>query len=78
MSTITVYTDVDIDIDDIISEISTQDLTAELTRRKAEAIQVPIKSEKQLRIFIGQQLQLREWQINSEDSFIKAIKEKLF
>ena len=78
MSTVTVYTDVDIDIDDIISDISTKDLTAELTRRKAEAIQVPIKSEKQLRIFIGQQLQLREWQINDEDCFIKAIKEKLF
>lgn len=78
MSTVTVYTDVDIDIDDIISDISTKDLTAELTRRKADPIQIPIKSEKQLRQFIGQQLQLREWQINNEESFIKAIKEKLF
>lgn len=78
MSTITVYTNVDIDIDDIIGDISTQDLTTELTRRKAEPIQTTIKSEKQLRMLIGKQLQLRECQINNEESFIKAIKEKLF
>ena len=76
MSTLTVCTDVDIDIDDIIRDIPTRELTAELQRRKADPIDTP--SEKQIRTFIGQHLQLRDWQINDKASFIKAIEEKLF
>ena len=76
---ISIYTNVDVDIEDVIDEIPTERLRRELEARKADPVKIPegITDEKMKRA-IAKWLQLREWEVNDQELFIERLKEKLF
>lgn len=76
---ITIYTDVDIDIDDIIGEIPLEKLKEEIQRRSGEPLKVPDNyTEAKMRNALAEWLNLREWEIKDEKVFMQKLKERLF
>jgi SpoVK/Ycf46/Vps4 family AAA+-type ATPase len=76
---IRVYTDVDIDVDDVIEEIPLERLKEEIERRTNEPLKTPeVYSDFKMRNAISDWLNLREWEIRDEKVFMSKLKERLF
>jgi hypothetical protein len=77
--TIRIYTDVDVDVDDVIEEIPLERLKEEIERRTNKSFENPLNlSERKMRNAIGNWLNLREWEITDEKVFMSKLKERLF